>query len=214
MKVGILGTGDVGKMLATGFTKLGYSVMIGSRDPTQQKVKDIVSKLGKGASAGTFAQAAKFGDIAVFTVSWTGAENAAKLIDAKNLAGKIVIDTTNPLDFSTGSPKLAIGHTTSAAEQVQKWFPQSHVVKAFNHVANAHMFKPDFPDGSPDMFICGNDDKAKKEVTKILHEFGWPSVIDMGGIEAARLIEPFAMLYIAYAIKNNKWNIAFRMMQK
>jgi predicted dinucleotide-binding enzyme len=203
MKIGIIGSGIVSQTLAAGFVKLGNEVMISSRYPEQDKVKIALEKIGKLASAGTFEEAAKFGDIVVLSTAWSGTQNAIEMAGADNLAGKIVIDTTNPLDFSYSPPRLAIGHTNSAGEMVQKWLPKSHVVKAFNMVGNAHMFKPEFSEGNPDIFICGNDENAKKSVTDILHEFGWTNVIDMGSIESSRLLEPMAMVWITYGYRMN-----------
>ena len=187
---------------------------MGSRDPNQEKVKAWVNKAGAKASAGTFAEAAAFGELAVLCTIWTGAENAIRLAGPDNLASKVVIDTTNPLDFSGGiPPKLAVGHTDSAGEQVQRWLPNSRVVKAFNIVGNAHMFKPEFPGGPPDMFICGNDDQAKATVTDVLKTFGW-SVIDIGGIECARYLEPLAMVWIRHFFRANSVNHAFKLLRK
>lgn len=214
MKVGILGTGAVGKALAIGFTKLGNDVKIGSRDPNQEKVITMLREVGGSVSAGTFADAAMFGDIVVLATLWSGAENAIKHADHKNLEGKIVIDVTNPLDFSGGAPKLSIGHTDSAGEQVQRWLPKSHVVKAFNIIGNAYMFMPSFKDGAPDMFICGNDEDSKRTVWGILHDFGWSSVVDIGGIESSRLLEPLAMLWILYGLRSKTWDHAFRLVHK
>jgi hypothetical protein len=213
MKIGILGTGDVGRVLGAGFAALGHEVMIGSRDPQKAEVKGWLEKAGAKASAGTFAEAAAFGDMAVLATLWTGTENALKLAGPQNLIGKTVIDTTNPLDFSTGAPRLSLGHSDSAGEKVQGWLPQSKVVKAFNHVGNAHFVKPQFPDGPPTMFICGNDAGAKKTVTGILEGFGW-SVIDIGGIEGSRLLEPLAMLWIMYGFRTNTWSHAFKLLRK
>lgn len=214
MKVGIIGSGIVARTLAAGFAKLGNDVMISSRYPEQEKVKDAVDKIGKLASSGTFEQAAKFGDIIVLATAWSGTENAIMMAGPENFADKIVIDTTNPLDHSQGAPKLAIGHTNSAGEMVQKWLPKAYVVKAFNMVGNAHMFKPQFIEGDPDIFICGNDKGAKESVTMILHEFGWTNVIDMGGIEGSRLLEPLAMIWITYGMRNNRWDHAFKLVHR
>lgn len=214
MKIGILGTGDVGQALGIGFAKLGHEVKMGSRDPHQEKVKTWVNKVGPTASAGTFAEAAAYGELAVLCTIWTGAENAIRLAGPDNLAGKVVIDTTNPLDFSSGiPPKLAVGHTDSAGEHIQRWLPNSRVVKAFNIVGSAHMFKPEFPGGPPDMFICGNDDQAKETVTELLKAFGW-SVIDIGGIECARYLEPLAMVWIRHFFRINSVNHAFKLLRK
>jgi len=204
----------VGRVLGTAFTKLGHEVKIGTRDTKKKEVKDWVAKAAQGASAGTFAEAATYGDIAVLATLWTGTENAIKLAGPKNLAGKIVIDVTNPLIFHENAPPtLALGHTDSAGEQVQRWLPNSRVVKAFNMVGNAHMFKPTFHGGPPDMFIAGNDAKAKEVVTKILEDFGWPAM-DIGGIEGARLLEPLCILWVIYGTKTGSWNHAFKMLRK
>lgn len=214
MKIGILGTGDVGRALGSGFAKLGHYVKMGSRDPHQEKVKAWVNKTGAQASAGTFAEAAAYGDLAVLCTIWTGTENAVRLAGPDHLAGKVVIDTTNPLDFSGGiPPTLAVGHTDSAGEQIQRWLPDSRVVKAFNIVGSAHMFKPEFPGGPPDMFICGDDEQAKATVTDLLETFGW-SVIDIGGIECARYLEPLAMVWIRHFFRINSVNHAFKLLRK
>lgn len=197
MKIGILGTGEVGKSLAAGFTAAGHEVKMGSRAPAQP-----------------YAEAAKFGDVIVLATPWTGTENALRLTGAENVAGKVVIDVTNPLHFPPNAPpELALGHKDSGGEQVQRWLPSAHVVKAFNTVGHAHFFKPDFPGGPPDMFICGNDAAAKKTVTGILKEFGWPA-IDIGGIEGSRLLEPLCVLWVGYGIRTGTWNHAFKLLRK
>ena len=214
MRVGILGTGDVGQALGTGFAKFGHEVKMGSRDPSQEKVNTWVKKTGSKASAGTFAAAAAFGEIVVLATLWTATEDIIRLADPKNLSGKVVIDTTNPLVFSAGAPpRLAVGHTDSAGEQVQRWLPDSHVVKAFNTVGNRHMVKPEFPGGPPDMFICGNDAQAKQTVTDLLKAFGWP-VIDIGGIEGARYLEPLAMIWILHYLRTKTGDHAFKLLRK
>lgn len=156
MKVGILGSGPVGQRLGDAFVSTGHTVMIGTRNPV--KVHPWVSKHPRGkASSGSFADSAAFAEMAVLATLWEGTAAALKSAGPKNLAGKIVIDVTNPLDFSNQKPRLALGHTNSAGETVQKILPKAKVVKAFNIAGNAHMFHPDFPGGPPTMFICGND---------------------------------------------------------
>jgi hypothetical protein len=210
MKVGILGSGAVGQALGKGFADLGHDVKIGTRDPGQDKIKAWVGKTGPKASA----EAAAFGELLVLSTPWSGTENAITLSVKKNFSGKVVIDVTNPLDFSSGpAPKLALGHTDSAGEQIQRWIPDGHVVKAFNIVGNGDMVNPKFPGGPPDMFICGNDEAAKKKVTEILTAFGW-STIDLGGIEASRYIEPLAMVWITYGFRTNQWSQAFKLLRK
>jgi len=212
MKIAILGTGDVGKSLAAGFLERGDSVMMGSRDA--EKPRAWASGAGSRASGGTFAEAAQWGDAAVLATIWSGTENALRLAGAGALAGKVVIDATNPLVFATGKPPaLAIGHDDSGGEQVQRWLPSSRVVKAFNIVGHAHMVRPDFPGGPPDMFYCGNDDAAKKIVEGILRDFGW-SPIDIGGIEGARLLEPLCILWVLHGLRGGGWNHAFKLLKK
>ena len=214
MKIGILGTGDVGKALGNAFIALGHEVKMGSRDAQNEKAVAWASTSGINASTGTFADAAKFGDVVVLALLWAGAENALKLAGAENFAGKVVIDAINPLLFEPGKgPALAIGHTDSAGEAVQRWLPAARVVKAFNTVGYAQMFKPDFPGGPPDMFICGNDAAAKQTVTGILKDFGWPT-IDIGGIEGSRLLEPMCVLWVGYAMRAGNGNHAFKLLRK
>ena len=212
MKIGILGSGDVAKALARGFLGRGDTVKLGTRSPA--KLADFVTQAGKNASVGSFADAAAFGELLVLATKWDGTENAIKLAGAQNAAGKVVIDATNALDFSDGAPpKLAVGYNDSAGERVQRWLPQAKVVKAFNIVGHAAMVNPTFPGGPPDMFIAGNDDGAKRTVTDVCKSFGWPA-IDLGGIAAARYLEPLAMVWIVYGFRTNTWNHAFKLLRK
>ncbi len=214
MKVGILGTGDVGQALGTGFISRGHSVRIGGRDPRNEKALAWASKHGSEASTGSFSDAAGFGEIVVLATLWTGTENAIRLAGATNCSGKVLIDVTNPLLYSPNElPRLALGHTDSGGEQVQRWLPDARVVKAFNTVGHAHMVDPAFPGGPPDMFLCGNDAGAKATVTGICTSFGWPA-IDIGGIEGARLLEPLCILWVAYGVRTGGWNHAFKLLRK
>jgi predicted dinucleotide-binding enzyme len=213
MKIGILGTGDVGRALGSGFVKHGHEVKIGSREAGNEKAEAWRRQAGYRASTGTFAEAAAFGEVVVVATLWSGTENALRLAGHENLAGKTVIDTTNPLDFSTGAPRLAVGFDTSSGEQIQAWVPGAHVVKAFNMVGNAHMVDPQFPGGPPDMFIAGNDSGAKQTVTEILKDFGW-GVVDLGGIESSRYLEPLAMVWILHYFQTRNGNHAFKLLHK
>jgi 8-hydroxy-5-deazaflavin:NADPH oxidoreductase len=219
MKTGILGSGDVGRRLGDGFIELGHMVKIGTRDPSKGEVVQWVSNHGgeEGkASAGTFTESASFGEMIVIATSWDGTSNAIKMADPTNFAGKIVIDVTNPLEFSKGMPpKLAVGYSDSAGETVQRLIPEAKVVKAFNIVGNPHFVHPDFPNGGPPtMFICGNDEEAKKVVKdNILTKFGWET-IDIGGIDGARLLEPLAFLWITYYFRTGTGNHAFKLLRK
>lgn len=214
MKIGILGTGDVGQALGTGFAGMGHEVMLGSRTAASERALAWRKRVGARASVGTFADAARFAELAVLATAWSGTENAVRMAGPAELAGKTVLDATNPLiDVPNQPPALALGQTDSGGEQVQRWLRDAHVVKAMNTVSYAHMVHPDFPYGPPDMFICGNDIAAKQQVATLIGELGWPA-IDMGGIEGARLIEPMAVLFITYAIRTGSWNYAFKLLSK
>ena len=211
MQVGVLGSGNVGRSLATGFLSLGHQVKIGSRNPV--KVSDWVAENGPNASAGTFVEAAAFGELIVFAVLGSAAEEVIRMADPANFAGKTVIDTTNALAPSAGGmPTLFVGHTDSLGERIQRALPQGRVVKAFNIVGYALMVHPQLPCGPPDMFICGYDADAKQGVTEILQAFGW-SVIDIGPMEGARYLEPLAMVWILSAYPTQSWNQAFKLLR-
>lgn len=223
MKIGIIGSGDVGRRLADGLLQLGHQVKIGTRDTSKKEVVEWIDKYrakgekeSENATIGSFVEAASFGDdLIVLSTSWSGTANAIQMASPSNMAGKVVIDTTNPLDFSQGlPPRMAVGYTDSAAEINQRSLPGAKVVKAFNIVGNPHMFHPDFPGGPPTMFICGNDEEAKKMVIKnILTPFGWET-IDIGGLEGARLLEPLAMLWITHYVRTGTGNHAFKLLRK
>lgn len=213
MKIGILGTGDVGKALGKGFITLGHEVKMGSRDAANEKALAWAREMGPKASAGTFAEAAEFGEIVVLATLGAANESVLSYAGPEPLRGKVVIDTTNPLDFSGGRPKLAVLEDGSGGEQVQRLLPDTHVVKAFNTVGNAHMFRPDFPGGPPDMFICGNDAEAKKKVAEILSDFGWGTV-DIGGIDSSHYLEAMCIVWVEHGIRTNTWNHAFKLLRK
>ncbi|MBV8595725.1 MAG: NAD(P)-binding domain-containing protein [Candidatus Eremiobacteraeota bacterium] len=213
MNIGILGTGEVAQSLGNGFIATGHDVMLGSRDPNSDTVKAWKASNGPKATSGTSEQAAKFGEVIVVATVWSGTENALKLAGPKNLEGKVVIDVTNPLVFEEGKPpRLALGFSDSGGEQVQRWLPGARVVKCFNIVGHQHMFRPQFAGGPPDMFIAGNDDDAKKTVTKILSDFGWPA-IDIGDISGARLLEPLCILWVNAGRRLENWHIAFKLLR-
>lgn len=217
MKIGVLGTGDVGRALAAGLARRGHLVMIGSRDPSGEKVRQWLAETGHGTLAGTFQQSAEFGDIVILCVNWAHIEDVIRLAGAASFAGKLVVDTNNPLKFDADgqAPVLAVAHTGSAGECIQRWLPDAHVVKAFNIVGHTHMVEPDFADGKPDMFICGNDADAKEIAIGIIESLGWPEPIDLGGIEMSRYLEPMAMVWITHFF-NNGFNAdhAFKLLRK
>lgn len=209
VRIGVLGSGEVGRALAAGFAGLGHDVKIGSRDP--QKLAEWASTAGPHVSTGTFAEAASFGDILVLATLGVATGEAIRLAGVDAFDGKVVIDTTNPLDFSDGAPRLAIGHTDSLGEVIQRLLPRARVVKAFNTVGNRLFVNPQLPGGPPDMFLCGNDEDARKIVTQICKHFGW-GVVDLGGIEASRYLEPICMAWVLHGIRSGNWTHAFKLL--
>jgi predicted dinucleotide-binding enzyme len=214
MKIGILGSGDVGKTLAAGFIKHGYEVMIGTRD--EEKLSDWKAKAGKKAKTGSLSETAAFGDAVVLAVKGTAAMDAIGMAGADNLEDKIVIDTTNPIDNAppeNGVLRFFTSLDESLMEQLQESYPQSKFVKAFNSVGHALMVNPDFDGVRPTMFICGNDDNARRKVAQILDQFGF-EVADMGRAEAARAIEPLCILWCIPGFLHNNWGHAFKLLKK
>jgi predicted dinucleotide-binding enzyme len=211
MKVGILGSSDVGKSFARAFGALGHEVVIGSRSP--EKLSDFVSGEGDRVTNGTFEDAARSGDLIVLATHGMATEEALTMAGRSNFDHKVVIDATNPLDQSGGVPRLAIGFTDSLGEQIQRSIPNARVVKAFNTVGNPLFFKPELPGGPPDMFIGGNDADAKKLVSQVCDAFGW-GVIDLGGIEASRYLEPMCMAWVLHGVISGTWMHAFKMLHK
>ena len=210
IRIGILGSGVVGRALGTGFINLGHEVRIGSRSP--EKLSDWVAASGDRASVGSFAEAAQFGDVLVVATLGVATEEAIRMAGVENFEGKVVIDTTNPLDFSAGAPpRLSVGHTDSLGEQIQRLLPEARVVKAFNTVGSHLMVNPKFAEGKPDMFLCGNDEDAKKVVSQVCEHFGW-GVIDIGTIEGSRHLEPMCMVWVLHGFRSGGWNHAYKML--
>ena len=214
MKIGILGSGNVGKSLASGFLKLGYEVKIGTRNP--EKLKEWSQKEGKGLSVGSFSEAAGFGEMAVIATMWGGTENAIKMANKNNFSNKIVIDTTNPLktEKEGEAPTLAVAYPQSAGILVQKWLPDAKVVKAFNTVGSHYMTNPKLQEGTPDLFIAGNNLEAKNKVKEIASALGWKDIHDLGNIEQSHLLEAIAMAWIKHGFNNKDWNHAWKMLKK
>ncbi|HYY90452.1 MAG TPA: NAD(P)-binding domain-containing protein, partial [Candidatus Dormibacteraeota bacterium] len=173
------------------------------------KLKEWRKEAKGEASTGSFADAAAFGDIIVFAPLGSAVDEVIGLAGTKNLAGKIVIDTTNALDFSKGMPPgLFTGLNDSLGEKIQRKLPQSKVVKCFNTVPNSRMVNPG--DNGAEMLICGNDAEAKKQVIQILKQFGWAGAIDIGGISESRWLEAFVPLWVRTAASLNSWNAMFK----
>ena len=211
MKVGILGSGEVGQALGRGFVSRGHDVKIGSRNPKGETLEKWVKEQRKGkASVGTMAEAAKHGEVLVLATLGAALEDVVRLAGPPNFRGKVVIDVTNPLGDPSRGPALFVGLTDSLGERLQRLLPDSHVVKCFNTVPNTQMVDPKFSGGAPDMLIAGNDAAAKKRVEGILKEFGWPGAIDVGGIEGARWLEASVPLWVLVGMKLGRWDHAFK----
>jgi predicted dinucleotide-binding enzyme len=213
-KIGVVGSGTVGQTLADGFLKHGHAVMRGSREPS--KLADWQKGAGPKASIGTFQDTARFGEIIVLAVKGSAAEAVVDQCGTGNLAGKVVIDTTNPISdvpARNGVLDFFTSFQESLMERLQKRAPNARFVKAFSCVGGAFMVDPDFGGQKPSMFVCGNDAAAKTEVTRILTAFGWETE-DMGGVEAARAIEPLCMLWCIPGLRENRWTHAFKLLKK
>ncbi|AIZ63456.1 hypothetical protein PK28_06695 [Hymenobacter sp. DG25B] len=213
MKIGILGTGNVGQTLGAKLLSLGHEVMLGSRQAGNEKAVAWVQQHGGTAREGSFTDAAQFGELLIVATMGTGTIAAVEQAGAANAAGKTVIDLTNPLDFSQGMPpQLFVGVTDSLGEQVQRALPGAHVVKTLNLVNVAQMIDPASANGGgePDMFLCGDDAGAKQQVTELLRQMGWRRITDLGGIQEARATEPFVLLWVRYGIIHNTWTHAMR----
>jgi predicted dinucleotide-binding enzyme len=211
MKIGVLGSGDVARTLASGFLKHGHSVLVGSR--TSAKLKDWAAS-NPGGATGSFAEAAAFGEVLVLAVKGTVAAEALRLAGAAALSGKPVIDACNPISDAPpekGVLRFFTGPNESLMEALQREFPAARFVKAFNSVGAARMVDPQFAGGRPTMFICGDDEAAKAQVARLLEQFGWESA-DMGSAEAARAIEPLCMLWCIPGFLRNQWTHAFKLL--
>jgi 8-hydroxy-5-deazaflavin:NADPH oxidoreductase len=212
-KVAVIGSGQVGQVLADGFLKHGYEVRRGTREPS--KLAGWQANAGGSASVGTFAEAAAFGDVVVLAVKGSVAEAAIDLCEGE-LAGKTVLDATNPLkDVPPTNGVLAFftALDDSLMERLQRRAPTARFVKAFSCVGSGVMVNPDFGGTKPSMFICGNSSDAKQEARVLLDKLGWQTE-DMGGVEAARAIEPLCILWCIPGFLQNSWSHAFHLLKK
>lgn len=213
MKIGVLGSGMVGQVLAAGFLKKGHHVMVGTRSP--EKLADWLDKNPEG-KVGDHKTTAAFGDVVVLATKGSAAEMVVRMCESKDLVGKTVIDATNPIADAPPEKGVLKYFTTldeSLMERLQRIHPSAHFVKAFNSVGNAYMVDPHFAEGRPTMFICGNDVGAKTTVTNMLSDLGWDAE-DMGGVEAARAIEPLCILWCLPGFTRNQWSHAFKLLKK
>jgi 8-hydroxy-5-deazaflavin:NADPH oxidoreductase len=211
MKVGVLGSGEVAKILGAGFLKHGHDVMMGTREPA--KLADWLAQNPNGR-AGGFAEAAAFAELVVLAVKGGAAADALRAAGGSNLAGKTVIDATNPIADAppvNGVLKFFTDLDESLMERLQREFESARFVKAFSSVGAGLMVNPRLGGGKPTMFICGDDGAAKKTVTEILDQFGWETA-DMGKVEAARAIEPLCMLWCIPVFTRNQTTHAFKLL--
>jgi predicted dinucleotide-binding enzyme len=211
MKIGVIGSGAVGQVLASGFLKHDHEVVIGTRDPA--KLAEW-AKANRGGRVAGFADAARFGEVVVLAVAGSAAAEALAAAGADALEGKLVLDATNPIGGppQNGVLKFFTNLDESLMERLQRQFPRVRFVKAFNSVGNARMVNPDFGGVRPTMFVCGDDAAAKGVATRILDQFGWDTE-DMGGVEAARAIEPLCMLWCIPGFLRNHWTHAFKLLR-
>ena len=215
MKVGVLGSGLVGRVLGAGFLKYGHGVMLGTRNPAKAEVEQWLRENPRG-TAGTFQQAAEFGDLIVLCTLGRAAEEAIALAGPANFAGKTVMDTTNPIADTPpvqGVLAFTTGRNESLGEKIQARLPKAHVVKVFNSVGGGRMVNPRYQQGTPTMFLCGDNAQAKAQVSEIVEQFGWEP-FDCGGIVASRAIEPLCMLWCIPGFARNQWTHAFKMLTK
>jgi predicted dinucleotide-binding enzyme len=212
MRIGVLGSGTVGQTLAAGFLKHGHEAMVGTRSPDKLASFQAAHP---AARVGTFAEAAAHGEVLVLAVKGTMAAQALALAGADKLAGKVVLDATNPiadLPPEGGVLRFFTAEGESLLERLQGEQPRARLVKAFSCVGSAFMVDPAFPGGPPTMFICGDDESAKSVARGILDQFGWETA-DMGGAVAARAIEPLCMLWCLPGFLRNEWTHAFRLLR-
>lgn len=209
MRIGILGSGNVAQTLGNGFLSRGHEVMLGTRH--REKLDAWKAVAGERAHTGTFADAAAFGEIVVLATLGIATVEAIASAGVERFAHKIVMDATNPLESDDRGPHLTVGFSDSLGEEIQRAIPQALVVKAFNTVGSPLMIDPKVKGGPPDMFIAGNDADAKDRIASIVRDFGWTPV-DMGGIEASRLLEVMCMVWIKYGVATGNFGNAFKLL--
>lgn len=199
MRIGVLGTGVVGQTLGRRLVGLGHEVMMGSRSAGNEKAVAWAAELGDGASEGTFADAAAFGEMVINATAGAASLEALEAAGAANLAGKVLVDVSNALDASQGMPPIVgVGNADSVGEQIQRAFPQARVVKTLNTMNCSVMVDPTLLAGSHTVFLSGDDESAKAEVRRLLASFGWPpeGMLDLGGIESSRGVEMYVGLWV------------------
>jgi 8-hydroxy-5-deazaflavin:NADPH oxidoreductase len=215
MRIGVLGTGSVGRRIATKLVELEHEVTMGSRSADGEALLEWVKESGPDASGGTFADAAAAGELLFNCTAGEASLEALEAAGAENLSGKVLVDVSNPLDFSGGMPPtLTVCNDDSLGERIQAAFPEARVVKSLNTINNQVMTDPGRLPGTHNVFVCGEDEEAKGTVTELLVEFGWPpeSIVDLGGISAARGTEMYLPLWLRLmgALGTPDFNIQLR----
>jgi predicted dinucleotide-binding enzyme len=213
-RVGVLGTGPAGLAMGHAFVELGHEVMLGSREVPNDSTAEWKAEAGRRGFAGTFAEAAAFGEVVVVAIRGDATEAVLRRVGHEPFGEKVVIDLTNPIDYSKrATPTLFVGTTDSLGERVQKLLPDARVIKAFNTVGAGLFFRPQIADGRPDMFLAGNDFEARDVVVRVCEEFGWGTAY-LGGIESARYIEPMTLAWAGYALMTGGMGHAFKLLGK
>jgi predicted dinucleotide-binding enzyme len=215
MKIGVLGSGIVGQTLAAGFLQHGHQVVMGTRDPKSEDVTGWATK-NPGIKVTSFAEAAQFGEVLVIAVLARIVEDVIKLAGPQNFRGKTLIDSNNPISDAPpvdGVLQYFTEQNHSLGEKIQQLLPDAKVIKAFNSVGAVRMVNPHFEQGTPTMFLCGNDQQAKAQVSDLIRQFGWEP-FDCGTIVAARALEPLCILWCIPGIRSNSWTHAFKLLTK
>lgn len=209
MKIGIIGSGDAARSLGSGLVAVGHHVMLGTRSPDKKELASWKRRAKKLGSIGSTTEAANYGELVILAIAWHATEDVLQQIRPE-LAGKVIIDITNPLVFRDGeAPTLSVGFNMSGGEIVQQSLPDSHVIKALNTMSHEHLVQPEYKEGVPVAFYCGNNDSAKREAATLLRELGWKDLIDLGDITKSRLMEQLTLLWVECGAVRGNWNHAF-----
>jgi predicted dinucleotide-binding enzyme len=210
LKIGIIGSGTAGRVLGTAFAERGHPVCLGTRDVA--KLAAWAKTVGPLAHVGSGADAARFGDVVILSVLGTAMQSVIEAAGAEAFGDKVVVDASDPLDFSGDRPALFVGCTDSLGERVQRMLPRARVVKALQQVLAEVMVNPALTGGEPDMFIAGNDEQAKLVVTGLIRTFGWKRIIDLGDIQNARWLETLSFLWLVHSRRTGKLFHAFKLL--
>lgn len=210
MNIALLGSGNGGQALGQGLLRLGHMVTLGTRDTAGEAASKWLQN-GPSAKVASPNDAARASELVIIGTKGEAAEALAKSLDPAAVAGKVVIDITNPLKFTDSGPEQFIGGTDSVGERIQAALPGAHVVKTFNHYSLAVIATTPFTNPKGDLFLAGNDAGAKAKVTELIQTLGWEA-IDLGGIKSARYLEALATITIIHAVRDGNWGIAYKML--